>query len=142
MYDLLHKCYERIHIPLDQKQPLTISECIEMEENPGSEETEKRKTENNHTSSIVNRELDFACYLVLNKQIDLDPFFDVFGAYLAGRLMLIETPSLAHKIINKKYLCEVIELCKKKKLLPLKNNRKIKKPITNKSSGFCLRQNR
>jgi len=127
MYDLLHKCYERIHVPLDQKQPLTISEYIEMEENPDSEETEKRKTENDHASSIVNRELDFACYLVLDKQIKLNLFFDIFGGYLAGRLMQLETPKLKYKIINKKYLCEVIDLCKKKKLLPLKNNKKIKK---------------
>ncbi|TKJ38132.1 MAG: hypothetical protein CEE38_05075 [Planctomycetes bacterium B3_Pla] len=127
MYDMLHKCYERIHASLDQKQPITISEYIEMEENPDSEKTEKRKTESDHVSSIVNRELDFACYLLLKKQIDLNSFFDLFAGYLAGRLMQLETPSLKYKIINKIYLCKVIEIYKRKKMLPLKNNKKFKK---------------
>jgi len=124
MYQLLHKCYERIHNPLDQTHPHTISEYMEMEKDPESEASEKSKVESDKVSSIVNRELNFACYLVLRKQINLNCFFDLFGPYLAGRLEELEMPRFKYKIINYKYLCEVIYLCQRKKLLPLRNKTK------------------
>lgn len=124
MYQLLYKCYERIQNPLDQAHTYTTSEHMEMEEYPESEVAERAKVESYKVSSTVNRELNFACYLVLKKQINLNCFFDLFGPYLAGRLLQLEIPRMKYKIINYKYLCEVIYLCQKKKLLPLKNKAK------------------
>jgi hypothetical protein len=52
--------------------------------------------------------------------VNLNHFFNIFGGYLAGRLMQLETPKLRYKVINKKYLCDVIDLCKKKEIVAFK----------------------
>lgn len=126
MYDTLYQCYERIQSIHAQFPILSVSEMIYMVEEPDSDEAERIKIDNEHFSDLLDKELDFACYLVIKKQIKLKDFVDLFGGALAGREWLLNT-SLKYKVMNRPYLYQVIHLCKSKKFLPLKENKRYKK---------------
>lgn len=119
MFDLLYRCYERVQDAHRERPIVTVTEFIEMEEDPDSLKAEKHQTESQKISTNVERELDVACYYVYRQQIELNAFFDLFKGWLAGRR---EAWPLMQKerIKNYFYTWEIIKLCERKKLLPLR----------------------
>jgi len=99
---------------------LTVEDMVDFFEiNPDSEEAQRYKAKSGNTMFRVDREFEFACYLVTKKQVDFYLFFDLFRKWLAMRALTWDSSS-EYKKHNLPYTWGIIEFCKKKKLLPLK----------------------
>lgn len=119
--DLLYQCYDRMHAAQTSGPFATVAQHVEMDadpENPAYDEYRERSKASQRT---MDRELEFACYLVMQKEIDLDQFFDLFRGWLSSRSLFWKTGDFtqAH---NHPFTVKVIQRCDAKGLLPLKNN--------------------
>lgn len=118
--DNLIACRQRIIEAFESNEVLTVDQMIEyFEENPHSPEAQKHKALSQEVTARVDREFEFACYLVITKQIDFVSFFDLFGKWLAMRRIDWDGRSI-HKKTNLPFTWRVIQLCEKKRILPLK----------------------
>jgi hypothetical protein len=136
--DMLYKCYERLHQAHGQKPFASISNLIEMEDNPDDERWSEYKQKSDQVQHVVERELEFACYLVINKQINLRLFFYLFKGWLASREMFWRSNNNQYMAKNHPYTVKIIKLCIDKKILPIKNNREIKN-LQNMVAKFLLK---
>ncbi len=117
--DNLFLSRQRILDAFNDREVLTVDEMVYFfEENPDSEEAQKHKAISADIKYKVDREFEFACYLVIKKQINLNLFFDLFGKWLAMREIIWNSMS-TYKKHNFSYTWRVIDLCKKRGLLPL-----------------------
>src|ERR1700722_20019254 len=73
--DMLHQCYARLHQASANRPYMTITQHIEMEETPDDPRWEEYVEKSEDAQDAVERELEFACYLVIQKQINLEMFF-------------------------------------------------------------------
>ena len=123
--DMLYKCYERLHQAHGARPFATASELAAMEDDPEDARWEEYKQKSSDAQSTVERELEFACYLVVKRQIDLEMFFYLFRGWLASRAMFWKHNEARAK--NHPYTVQVIALCLEKKLLPIKRNEELQK---------------
>ena len=85
--DMLCQCYERLRQAHDSRPFSSPSELAEMEDNPDDVRWEEYKTKSETAQSAVDRELEFACFLVTRKQVNLEAFFHIFRGWIASREM-------------------------------------------------------
>jgi hypothetical protein len=117
--DNLTACRQRVIEAFENNEILTVDQMIEyFEMNPHSPEAQKHKALSQEVTARVDREIEFACYLVITKQVDFASFFDLFGKWLAMRQIDWDDRSI-HKKANNPFTWKVIQLYEKKRMLPL-----------------------
>jgi len=98
-----------------------------MEENPEDPRWEEYKQKSKETQNSMERELEFACYLVVKEQVNFEMFFYLFRGWLASREVFWKDKRNQARAKNHPYTVKVITLCQKKKLLPIKRNSELQK---------------
>lgn len=121
---MLYKCYERLHQAHGARPFATGSELAAMEEDPEDVRWEEYRQKSSVAQDAVERELELACYLVAKKQVNLEMFFYLFRGWLASRTMFWKHNKARAK--NHPYTVQIISLCTKKKLLPIKQNQELR----------------
>jgi hypothetical protein len=111
-YDNLHMCFQRIRQVIDDNNQ--IHEAIPHHINSKQEEVKYRRK--------LDLEIEFACYLIVKKQIAIDQFFDMYGTTLARDECSWRLPEFHMRAQFNPYTVKVLNMCKKKQLLPLKEN--------------------
>jgi hypothetical protein len=133
--DVLHQCNERLRSAQDSLPITTVTQEIEMEKNPNSPESEEYREKSKIVQSQIDRELEFACFMVEQKQVDLKMFFYLFKSWLAFREKSWKEDGNHWKAMNHPFTTAVLVRCRSKGLLPIKDNKEIKK-IQNTVNSF------
>ncbi len=118
--DILYQCYERLHQAYGSIPFATPSELAAMDECPEDPCWEEYKQKSNDAQRSIERELEFACYMLVKKQINFEMFFYLFRGWLSGRERFWKHDHARAK--SYPYTVKIIMLCRKKGLLPIKQN--------------------
>ena len=82
---------------------------------------------NDYVSSSLNysldRELEFACYMVDRNKVDFRAFFYLYRKWLQSRLEMWNEDKMEANAANNIYTVKIINKCVRKKLFPLKNSK-------------------
>jgi hypothetical protein len=114
--DNLILCRQRIMDAFDDDEVITVDQMIEyLEDKPRSPRAEKYRAKTQAVHNRVEREFEFACYLVLKRQVDLLPFLDIFEKFLNWRHLTWQSKDF--KRANSPFTWKLTELCAKKHLL-------------------------
>ena len=82
---------DRILNEFSRHDSLTPGQLIDFSEiDPDSEDAQRPKSASFDIQLRVEKEIDFACYLVNKKEIDFNLFFDVFQNYIKARHLFWE----------------------------------------------------
>lgn len=125
--DVLYQCYERLREAQDSEPFITISQQIERGEDPSNPSWEEYEQKSQETQARIDRELEFVCFMVVQGQVSLQMFFSLFKGWLASRAEFWKNESNHWKARNNPYTVMVLELCRIKGLLPIKNNKELRK---------------
>lgn len=118
-FDMLYKSYNRLINAHKEANNSRSEEGLGLFANIEDDEINIKSP---RSSNRIDSELEFACYLVCKKQIDLKVFFDLFKGWLSARgILWLETSE--YKAYNHPYTWLVIKKCYDKKYLPIKTNR-------------------
>jgi hypothetical protein len=120
--DLLHQCYDRIHRAHSDRPLATETQLMAMDADPGHPDHEEYAAKSRRAQTAVDRELEFACYLVTQGEVDLERFFDLFHGFLAGRALGWRQPPRQYHAGNHAYTVQVILDCEARGLLPVGAN--------------------
>src|SRR5688572_10217330 len=80
--DMLYQCYERLHKVHETRPFATVSDLVEMDRNPEDPRWDEYRQKSRQSQDAVERELEFACYLVFKEQVNFEMFFYLFRGWL------------------------------------------------------------
>ncbi|MEW5058384.1 MAG: hypothetical protein AB1Y25_12270 [Cycloclasticus sp.] len=133
--DVLYQCNERLRAAQDSLPITTVTQEMEIENNPNSPESEEYSERSRDAQSRIDRELEFACFMVEQKQVDLKMFFYLFKSWLAFREKSWRDERNHWKAKNHPFTTAVLVRCRTKGLLPIKDNKEINR-IQNTVNSF------
>lgn len=125
--DVLYQCYERLRQAQDSEPFATVSQHAEMDEKPDDPSWEEYHQKSRDAQMKIDQELEFACFMVIQKQIDLLVFFCLFKGWLASRASFWKQENNHWKARNHPYTVNVLELCRIRGLIPIKDNKELQK---------------
>ena len=121
-YDLLFKFYADLKLKEPKK-----AECIEDIIPPEPEEMDEEESFVSMQNSRLKQEhieakFNLLCYAVVKRQIPIGEFFALFGPYLQARMEFWPKFNI-HRIGNYSYTARVIDMCIRKRMLPISKNK-------------------
>ncbi|MCA1798046.1 MAG: hypothetical protein LC632_00965 [Xanthomonadaceae bacterium] len=121
-FDLFLRCHDRLKQLQKETPLLPPSQYLEMEEDPGNPAWEKYQIQSTEAQLRLDSELETACYLAVKGELNVEVFFNLFRGWLAMRDVMWTSGVGEHRARNHPYTVAVIEMCRRRKLLPIKDN--------------------